>query len=478
MIPMSAGLAGATPDGRDVALRTTLFVAGMVAATLYLVFSVARSTPGGILEDVYALLLLWVAAVPTWQFFVLRRRTTPFFAAICAIYGLYFGLPRFNERPLYTFETWQPPYEAVGPALAVALVGVSALVVGFHISGPLLRRVPRMTRAVDLTRALPLLLVGSSISVALHLGGRAVPTGLIQPLLVIQAIGEMCMAGMLLAHLRGLLPRRHQVFLVALVVVQLLSGLLSGALANALWPVAGLAFVYAWERRRLPITPMLVMIIAFVPLNAAKQEFRARFGPHTSGGPSPTVVQRANGFISATTHVLEDMSFGEMRDISDQRLAHLAELAAVVYQTPSRVPYWDGYSYRDLLWHFVPRLFVPDKPMIEMGQEFPKRYAFLNYEDVGTSFNLPQLVECYVNFGVVGVVFGMAFIGMIYRLMDHSFVVNSGGVILASTLYSRLLNVESHFASVFGSLPLFALILYGFLRLLPSEESSSRQPSQ
>jgi len=461
------------PHG-DYALKTGLFLVAMVAVTLYLVFSSARSSPGGLFEDCCAILLIWVTAVPTWQFIVSRRRTTPFFAAVSALYGVYFGVPRFNDRPLFGVEKWEPPAESVAPALAVALLGVTALTVAYQLGGPLVRRVPRMTRALDLRRALPLFLGATSISVALRLATARVeiPMSVQQPLVVVQAVGEMCMAGMLLAYLRGQLPRSQQFFLIAVIGVQVASGVLTGVLANALWPVFALFFVYAWEKRRLPAGAILAMAIVFVPINAAKHEFRERYGVNTSDVAAETVLARANGFVSAIEHTAENMTVREMLDVTGGRLGLLATLAVVVYQTPSRVPYWDGYSYQDIPWHFIPRFLVPSKPAISFGQEFPRRYGLIDYENVDTAFNFPQLVECYANFGIAGVVAGMALFGIIYRLMDHSLAASSGGILIAAVLYSHLLNIETDFADVFGGLPLLILVLYAFLRILPGDASA------
>jgi hypothetical protein len=447
----------------------------MVGMTLFLAFSPGRSSPGDPFDDCCALALMWVAALPTWQFFVSRRRTTPFFAAISALYGTYYGLPRFSDRPLFGIEKWEPPAESVRPALVIALVGVILLFVGFHIAGPFLRRVPRMTRAIDLKRALPMFVATCSVSLLLRLATARleVPKTLEQPLVLAQAIGEMCMAGLLLAHLRGLLARWQQLFLAALIAVQVLSGILTGLLANGLWPLLSIFFAYAWERRRLPFGIILATVIVFVPMNAAKHEFRELYGVQASEMTGQTVFRRADGFALAVRHTMEQMSVREMLAVSSGRLGLLATMAVVVYQTPARVPYWDGYTYEDVLWHSIPRLLVPSKPAISFGQEFPRRYGLVDYENVDTAFNFPQMVEWYANFGVVGVVFGMMFFGCLYRVLDYSFTLNTGGILIAATVYSHLLNIETDFADVFGGMPILISLLYVFVRVLPSETADS-----
>jgi hypothetical protein len=152
------------------------------------------------------------------------------------------------------------------------------------------------------------------------------------------------------------------------------------------------------------------------------------------------------------------------------RFDMLGVLAAVVHLTPAQIPYWQGQSYSTLLWHLVPRVLVSDKPVEDLGGRFPLRYGFLGYGDDTTSFNFPQLIEWYANFGIVGVGLGMMLTGVLYRLMEHSFAASTGGALVVSTLYARATNVETNFTATFGGMPIFLVMLYLFVRMLPREQ--------
>jgi hypothetical protein len=56
------------------------------------------------------------------------------------------------------------------------------------------------------------------------------------------------------------------------------------------------------------------------------------------------------------------------------------------------------------------------------GQTFGHRYGLVFNTDNTTSLNMPQLVEMYANFGMVGVVFGMMALGLLYRLLMELFI--------------------------------------------------------
>jgi hypothetical protein len=101
-----------------------------------------------------------------------------------------------------------------------------------------------------------------------------------------------------------------------------------------------------------------------------------------------------------------------------------------------------------------------------LGQDFGHRYGYLDSWDTWTSINLPFLVEFYANFGEIGVLIGMAIVGVLYRLLDND--LNRAGQPLQVTICSLvllvpLLNIESDFSLVFGGLFMNGVALWGLL---------------
>lgn len=97
-----------------------------------------------------------------------------------------------------------------------------------------------------------------------------------------------------------------------------------------------------------------------------------------------------------------------------RRLASPLMLGATMQVTPEKVPYWGGETYKPLLTSFIPRVLWPGKPEERIGQEFGRRYSFIGPYDKASSVNLGWLIEFYVNFGMVGVVVGMAAVGTVF----------------------------------------------------------------
>ena len=76
---------------------------------------------------------------------------------------------------------------------------------------------------------------------------------------------------------------------------------------------------------------------------------------------------------------------------------------------------------------------------------------------------MPQMLEMYVNFGIIGVVVGMWLLSQLYRALNS--VLNNRdagewGTVLAALILSSLINVESNFLLVFGGLLQLGVLLY------------------
>src|SRR5262249_13648811 len=93
------------------------------------------------------------------------------------------------------------------------------------------------------------------------------------------------------------------------------------------------------------------------------------------------------------------------------------------------------------------KMLYPGKPPEDGGQAFPHRYGFINPSDVSTSYNLAQLLEAYINFGISGLIVIMALIGMFYRVGQGVFVqprMELGAVIGVCYMTLGWVNIESN----------------------------------
>lgn len=136
--------------------------------------------------------------------------------------------------------------------------------------------------------------------------------------------------------------------------------------------------------------------------------------------------------------------------------------------TPEVVPYWGGYTYLPLFSKFVPRVFWPDKPVEEIGQEFGHRYKLLDSTDSGTSMNLPWMAELYANWGKKGVYLGYALIGVLFsfinKYFNHTANTNLNLIVSAAIIFPLVMH-ESNFSLQMGNVPLLAFSLVFFIRV-------------
>jgi hypothetical protein len=150
------------------------------------------------------------------------------------------------------------------------------------------------------------------------------------------------------------------------------------------------------------------------------------------------------------------------------RLAHIATFSVVVADTPQSVPYWNGETYKNLLTKFIPRFLWQDKPREEYGLNFGHRYGFLDWDDEITSVNMPWLPEFYANFGWKGVVFGMFFVGVLFRYFmmiynNHDSVVD---MVAGLAICFRLGLPESNLSMMLGGIVTYTAFLFVLLRML------------
>lgn len=112
-------------------------------------------------------------------------------------------------------------------------------------------------------------------------------------------------------------------------------------------------------------------------------------------------------------------SLRQSLDAAAQRLDLLLPLAWAAAQTPEPQPYLRGETYYPLLFKPVPRFLYPGKPteVADLGQ----RYGLIAAGNETNRYNLHQLGELYLNFGIAGALAGMFLLGAALRAIYGMF---------------------------------------------------------
>jgi len=150
------------------------------------------------------------------------------------------------------------------------------------------------------------------------------------------------------------------------------------------------------------------------------------------------------------------------------RISSIVLFSHVFNKTPVEVPFMGGASYTPLATSLIPRLLWKDKPKEQFGQTFGHRYKLIWPSDSRTSINVPWVVEMYVNFGIPGVIFGMAIIGALFAFLVSIF--NSPSMsplefVTGTAVIYWLAYPHSNLSLMTGSLLQLAICLWLYFRI-------------
>ncbi|MGH7949462.1 MAG: hypothetical protein ACREQF_09580, partial [Candidatus Binataceae bacterium] len=256
-------------------------------------------------------------------------------------------------------------------------------------------------------------------------------------------------------------------------------GIITGATAQGLVVGVLLVVLYASMARKMPWSLIAIGALVFFIVRPIQAPFRSAI---RSGGS----MEQAglSGKFSLFSDLMSQTATDDPRarefllQFALHRLSQVSIFAEVLRDTPEHVPYWNGETYRPLLFKIVPRLIYPDKPLDVSGGIFGHRYGFVSRRNNWTVINLPQMVELYANFGGIGLILGMIAIGVMYRILFAMLVhpaMGFGGVIAAAYVCSRLIDIGSGTSLVFGGLP-WILCFIALIHVVVSASSFMRQP--
>lgn len=124
----------------------------------------------------------------------------------------------------------------------------------------------------------------------------------------------------------------------------------------------------------------------------------------------------------------------------------------VIGNTGDTVPYKNGATLKPVIYVFLPRFILPNKPDANIGRVVNKEFKVSESEL--TYISIGQLAEFYWNFGVLGVVLGMAFIGSLLAYIGAALnLAKSASItrllLLLTTVYVLILKFEGGFATYY-----------------------------
>ena len=432
-------------------------VIGLIALNLY-----APGSPT-LLERLFASAILASVALPVWLWMSGADRSIPFMPFLTLIFAYYFAMPMFLLR---TFSTGllkaAVPGHYITLALGYSLLGLYCLFAGYYgpakwLFAPILPRFnlqwrdPRVVKLVALFIGVVGLFMSAS-NLLSHL-----PESLAQLGVFAADLSMVGVCALIALQVAGKLDRLTSVFVWGfLIPVRILIGLATGSAASGLIVGLAVAMMYASVRRSIPWKMLALGTVALFVLRPAEVPFRLA----TWGGrmTDASLLEKAEVY----GEIVYRITFGGavdpqvLIDMASMRLAQFTVFGEVIADTPAIVPFWAGASYYPMLFKPIPRLIMPDKPEEKSGGWFGHRYGLVSRKDTVTSVNLPQLVELYGNFGLVGVIVGMFMFGLIFRLLVEIYIhpgMGLGALVGGVYVSSRLLDMGSAASLTLGAIP-------------------------
>lgn len=233
-----------------------------------------------------------------------------------------------------------------------------------------------------------------------------------------------------------------------IIIKEILDGYISFPLLLSFY---SLTIYFVFERK----FPFLFIIILFVLINFAhffKYEYRKNLNKLQNASNSEKILTYKNSVIN----ILKDKDLNTNILNNLQRIAHPINSFVLIHKkTPSKIPFWNGYSFKIFATKFIPRVFWKDKPSDTIGNEVGRRYEILSSSDKSTSWNLPVINEFYVNFGKIGLIIGTFLLSIFMYLISVIFKSSkNSNVLTVISIYItfKLFFLESHLSLIFGNL--------------------------
>lgn len=439
---------------------------GILVVWLFLLHSAQGNASAAVI--LLASISYFLTMLPFFVYLIGRRDTLcifPLYGLNCFIAYVY---PIFSGAGI----GWEIEETYLIKALFLFILGFSAMLFAFYtplggISNLFLK--PKYIE-IDEKKLLPVAFISIAVGIVLP-QTLSMATGelLFSVFRFLGFLGTLGIALFLLRYFEGKMSFAGKLFLFGILLPYVfVKHLISGATAGVLFLLVLIILVYIYVRKTIPWLHLILAGILFFVIFSARDDFRylTKIYPdlyNTTSKRAMLYLQLINERITGKTS-----DYGRTRLALAERTNFLSLFAYTIKLTPRYIPYWDGYTYKDFIYSFLPRVLFPDKPKKVIGQEFGHRYNLLAYEDTSTSINLPQLVEMYINFGTLGVIIGMFFIGLIHRALNILFnhpSAYSGGVIIYLALYGELIEIGSDFSLVYGNFLQAIIFLYIFLRV-------------
>jgi hypothetical protein len=232
--------------------------------------------------------------------------------------------------------------------------------------------------------------------------------------------------------------------------------------------IAFVSFTNVINMRRLVLlVPAAILVFQFgVIWTAVKGEYRF----FLSGGTDRQVVvvtqREALSYLYDLIKNLDDASYDEAVNYLVDRVSFVEFFSLTLDQVPENIPHEEGALWNNALTFYLkPRLFFPDKPVID-DSEHTSKYTgiYLASASQGASHSIGFMTDSYIDFGPVFMFVPIFFLGIALGWLFKFFLLNTKnaiwGLIFTGPFYLLTSFYSFNLIKVVGNLFIFVVVAF------------------
>jgi hypothetical protein len=281
------------------------------------------------------------------------------------------------------------------------------------------------------------------------------------------------------------------ILLAVMVSVEFVFGFLGNTKEVSFRLAAMILITLFFFRGRISMPLIAAMVLVFIPYHALFKIYRIQV--------IQVREQSALDSINAIDKSIEIVTKGAEKEKEAElksffffldRIDGRKYIEIITQKTGIQVPFLHGETFISYFYSFIPRLVWPEKPQIMLGQLMNRTFKLSASPDTFVPATL--LGEFYWNFGLVGVIFGMALVGILFAIINGAFM--SGGnastvgmLVVLSAFYFLVMRFETGFSAQYSQFTrvvfMIGLMAFFFKRFgwtiprrqtLPSDDSDNQ----
>jgi len=128
-------------------------------------------------------------------------------------------------------------------------------------------------------------------------------------------------------------------------------------------------------------------------------------------------------------------SYSEYGVVKSMGRGLIEYFSVIIHETGKSVDFLYGKTFTHGIEAFIPRFIYPEKLGLTIGNWTAQHYGLLSPDDIVTSVSPTLMGEFYMNYGVYGIIIGMAFIGCLSVWIDRYIIISKDNWVMPYAIF-------------------------------------------